>query len=72
MHLTGISVFLAATFISGERAGTGSLALPQALTQAGIKYHNVRYWSCRLLDLVASNQLQTCPTKSFWVAEHNV
>ena len=31
----GISVILAATFICGVRAGTGLLALPQALDQSG-------------------------------------
>ena len=31
----GISVFMAAMFVSGELAGTGVLALPQAVGQSG-------------------------------------
>ncbi len=35
VHTAGISVFVAAMFVSGELAGTGVLALPQAVAQAG-------------------------------------
>ena len=48
----GISVFMAAMFVSGELAGTGVLALPQAVGQSGgtlIKNNGVALnWSCNI------------------------